>query len=182
MHSYRYLGLQFSASGSFTLARANLYNKGLKAYFKLVKDILSYQPSVNTSMHIFDHTVKPVLLYGSEILGALNPSSPRLRNDVSLDKIYQNIDPDKLNTKFCKFTLWVNRKKLKLCRICRNGKMPLLAHLSRRLIGELIVYQWSGVRRPSVRPSSVVVHNAQRSSSPKPLGRSKPNFMWSLLG
>ena len=29
-----------------------------------------------------------------------------------------------------------------------------LAHLSRRLIGELIVYPWSGVRR---RPSSVVV-------------------------
>ena len=26
-----------------------------------------------------------------------------------------------------------------------------LAHLSRRLIGELIVYPWSGVRRPSVR-------------------------------
>ena len=30
----------------------------------------------------------------------------------------------------------------------------LLAHLSRRLIGELIVYQWSGVR---LRPSVVVV-------------------------
>ena len=51
-----------------------------------------------------------------------------------------------------------------------------LAHLSRRLIGELIVYPWSGVRRPSS------VHNAQTSSSQKPLGRSKPNFMWSLLG
>ena len=111
VHSYRYLGLQFSASGSFTLARANLYNKGLEAYFKLVKDILSFQPSVNTSMHIFDHTVKPVLLYGSEIWGALNPSSPRLRNDVSLDKILiSDIDPDKLNTKFCKFTLGVNKK------------------------------------------------------------------------
>ena len=63
-----------------------------------------------------------------------------------------------------------------------------LAHLSRRLIGELIVYQWSGVRRrrPSVRPSSssssVFVHNAQTSSSQKPLGRSNPNFMWNLLG
>ena len=55
-----------------------------------------------------------------------------------------------------------------------------LAHLSRRLIGELIVYQWSGVRPSSVRPSSVVVYNAQRSSSPKLLDRSKPNFMWSL--
>ena len=30
-----------------------------------------------------------------------------------------------------------------------------LAHLSQRLIGELIGYPWSGVR-PSVRPSSVV--------------------------
>ena len=30
-----------------------------------------------------------------------------------------------------------------------------LAHLSQRLIGELIVYQWSGVRRPSVRRPSV---------------------------
>ena len=51
------------------------------------------------------------------------------------------------------------------------------------LLGELIVYPWSGVRRRSsvVRPSSVV-HNAQTSSSQKLLGRTKPNFMWSLLG
>ena len=40
--------------------------------------------------------------------------------------------------------------------------------------GELIVYQSS--RRSSV------VHHFQRSSSLKPLGQSKPNFMWSLLG
>ena len=53
-----------------------------------------------------------------------------------------------------------------------------LAHLSRRLIGELIVYPWSGGQRPS---ASVIDHNAQTSSSQKPLGRSKPNFMWSLL-
>ena len=53
----------------------------------------------------------------------------------------------------------------------------LLAHLSQRLIGELIGYSWSGVR-----PSSVRRKQFQTSSSPKPLGRSKPNFMWSLLG
>ena len=36
-------------------------------------------------------------------------------------------------------------------------KKPIafLAHLSQRLIGELIVYQWSGVRSPSVRLSVV---------------------------
>ena len=54
-----------------------------------------------------------------------------------------------------------------------------LAHLSQRLIGELIVYSCSGVR-----PSVVVRRRPQfqASSSPKPLARSKANFMWSLLG
>ena len=46
-----------------------------------------------------------------------------------------------------------------------------LAHLSRRLIGELIVYPCSGV------VVVVVVHNFKTSSPPKPLGQSKPNFM-----
>ena len=46
---------------------------------------------------------------------------------------------------------------------------------------ELIVYPSS--RRPSVRPSVRRRRKQfQTSSSPKPLGRSKPNFMWSLLG
>ena len=60
--------------------------------------------------------------------------------------------------------------------------MIFLAHLSQRLIGELIGYQWSGIRPSSVRPSSVRRKQFQTSSSPKPLGRSKPNFMWSVLG
>ena len=38
--------------------------------------------------------------------------------------------------------------------ICISKYQILLAHLSRRLIGELLVYR--GIRRPSVRPSSVV--------------------------
>ena len=59
--------------------------------------------------------------------------------------------------------------------------LKFLAHLSQRLIGELIGYSWSGVRPSSVRPS-VRRKQFQTSSSPKPLGRSKPNFMWSLLG
>ena len=37
-----------------------------------------------------------------------------------------------------------------------NPKDRFLAHLSRRLIGELIVYPCSGVRLSSVRPSSTI--------------------------
>ena len=54
--------------------------------------------------------------------------------------------------------------------------LTFLAHLSRRLTGELIVYPCSGVRPSSVRRSQF-----QRSSPLKPLGQSKPNFMWSIL-
>ena len=43
-----------------------------------------------------------------------------------------------------------------LARCMLNQVNSFLAHLSRRLIGELIVYPWSGVRRRS--SASVVVH------------------------
>ena len=38
---------------------------------------------------------------------------------------------------------------------CSSEVFILLAHLSRRLIGELIVYPWSGVRR---RPFTMLKH------------------------
>ena len=61
-----------------------------------------------------------------------------------------------------------------------------LAHLSRRLIGELIVYQW--LRRPSsvcpssVRRPSVVRQHFQTSSPLKLLGQLISYFIWRLLG
>ena len=51
--------------------------------------------------------------------------------------------------------------------------VDFLAHRSRRLKGELI---------DTDGPASVRRKQFQTSSSPKPLARSKPNFMWSLLG
>ena len=68
---------------------------------------------------------------------------------------------------------------IKACVIRKKIIVLFLAHLNRRLICELIGYSWSGVRPSVCRPS---VHNAQTSSSPKPLGQLKTNFMWSLLG
>ena len=68
--SYWYLGLYFSASGSFSYAKSEFYKKGLKAYFKLCKNILNLHPSIWTSLHLFDHTVKPIFLvkYGELII------------------------------------------------------------------------------------------------------------------
>ena len=61
------IGIHFTASGAFSLAKVELHNKGLKAYFKLRKDFLSLNPGISTSLNVFDHTIKPILLYDSEI-------------------------------------------------------------------------------------------------------------------
>jgi hypothetical protein len=52
----------FSVSGAFTEAK-------LKSYFKLIKSFDGHKPNIKTLIHIFDHTVKLVLKYGSEIWG-----------------------------------------------------------------------------------------------------------------
>ena len=53
-------------SGSFTEAKKEPYQKGLKAYFKFLKCFEHHKPKIKTLLHVFDHTIKPVLLYGSE--------------------------------------------------------------------------------------------------------------------
>jgi hypothetical protein len=67
---YKYLGILFSINGNFTDARIDLHNRGLKASFKLKKSFSELKPNVKTLLHIFDLTVKPILLYGSEVWGA----------------------------------------------------------------------------------------------------------------
>ena len=122
--TYRYLGLYFSASGSFSYAKAELYKKGLKAFYKLCKNILNLQPSVLTSLHLFDHTVKPILLYGCEMWGVFNALSTKFRNGLSLDKIYLNNEPDKLHMKFAKFTLGVHKKSCNFAVMSELGRYP----------------------------------------------------------
>ena len=56
--NYKYLGIYFTASGTFSLAKNELYKKALKAFFKLRKDL---NPGIKTSINVFDHTIKPIL-------------------------------------------------------------------------------------------------------------------------
>ena len=37
---------------------------------------------MDTFLHLFDHTVKPVLLYGSEIWGTINTVSANVKKEV----------------------------------------------------------------------------------------------------
>jgi hypothetical protein len=62
VNRYKYLGIHFCASGSFYFAQEELYKKALKSYFKFSKDLLSLNPTIKTSMHVFDHSSSTSLL------------------------------------------------------------------------------------------------------------------------
>ena len=53
-NTYKYLGVLFSASGTFTPAK-QLYDKAVKALYSLKRNVLFLNPSIYTSLHIFDH-------------------------------------------------------------------------------------------------------------------------------
>ena len=116
----------FSASGSFSQARTDLYKRALKAFFKLRSNFGDLSPNIDTSLHIFDHTVKPILLYGSEIWGLCTPSSRALKNvtDFKLEKAYSKYECDKLTTKFYKYVLGVHKRATNLAVYGELGRTP----------------------------------------------------------
>ena len=135
--SYRYLGVNFTASGSFSFAQEELYKKALKAFFKLQKDLLILQPSVKTSLHVFDHTIKPILLYGCEVWGGFNSFTARFRNTLpSLDKIYSKLKCESLHIRFCKFILGVHSKCTNFAVLSELGRFPL--HFD--ILKQMLVY------------------------------------------
>ena len=66
------------------MLKMNYIKKSLKAFFKLKKDLLSLNPNIRTSMHVFDHTMKPILLYGSDIWGMFNPFTMNAKKKTHL--------------------------------------------------------------------------------------------------
>ena len=79
---------------------------------------------LRTSLHIFDHTVRAVLLYGSETWGISNHTSSKFRNGISLDKIFNNIEPAKLHITFGKFILGVHCKSAHFAVMSELGRYP----------------------------------------------------------
>ena len=125
VRNYCYLGIKFSITGSFTEAKQNLYNRGLKAYFKLKKCFEYHKPKIGTILHAFDHTVKPILLYGSEIWGMLDTNRLNKFKDNYFQKLCNDLVIEKLHIKVCKYILEVSRRSTNLAVMGELGRYPL---------------------------------------------------------
>ena len=109
---YTYLGLEFECSGSMKNALKGLFNKSLKALFKLHK-LTDQNFDLPMLLHIFDHTIAPIMLYGSEVWGIelakmlKNKASANQNN--SLEKNLDNNILTQLEMKFYRKILHVKR-------------------------------------------------------------------------
>ena len=106
--SYCYLGLVIRENGDFTEAIQLLHDKALKASFCLSKTLGKHNYNVNIALKLFDSTVKPILLYGSEIWGAYTINFERVLEDLEgKTALYDKLLFEKPHMKFCKILLSV---------------------------------------------------------------------------
>ena len=103
--SYKYLGFDFTNSGSFSPAKENLRLKALKASFKLKSMIQEGNLSPKTAISLFNSLVRPIALYGSAIWG-----TSLLSNSLqSTLKKCDSLPAEKILLSFARFTLGVHK-------------------------------------------------------------------------
>ena len=138
---YRYLGVMFNASGSFSDAKEELYKRGLKALFKMYKCFEGHKPKIKTLLHVFDHPVKPILTYGSEVWGTFDPQKLLDKGDNYFSKLCNDLKAEKAHMKFCKFSLGVGK---------RSSNLAVIEELGRYLLFiEIIISMFSHLTRLS---------------------------------
>ena len=114
---YNYLGIIFNYNGNFTKAIKSLYDKGSKAMFSLLRKSRSLQLPIDLQLHLFDKVVTPVILYGCEVWG------------FESCKIL-----DKLQLKFCKYILKLNKSTCSNMIYGELGVIPISVRAKCRLL------------------------------------------------
>lgn len=123
---YKYLGLIFSANGDFNISQEDLSKGALRAYFKLPKCCDSHSIRPKSFLHLFDHTIKPILLYACEIWGTINTLSKTIKQpNYSLEMSFSTITAEKVHLKALKFMLGVNKKATNDAIYGETGRLPL---------------------------------------------------------
>ena len=69
VQEYTYLGIEITASGSFTVAQNLLAEKAINALFKIRKQINFSTLPFSSAQKIFETAIEPILTYGSEVWG-----------------------------------------------------------------------------------------------------------------
>ena len=72
VNEYKYLGIYFGRTGSYVSAKKHIAEQANKAIFALMKKIRYLDLPLDIQIDLFNKTIKPILLYGSELWGISN--------------------------------------------------------------------------------------------------------------
>ena len=123
MREYKYLGVMFTTSGKFSVAISYLYSRGPKAYFKLI-NIFKHAHSTPSTLYI--HLI--ILLnpyYYMLVEYGVCLTKISFASGSPIEKVFNDLQIEKLNIKFCKFILGVNKKASNLAVRGELGRYPL---------------------------------------------------------
>ena len=138
---YCYLGILFHRNGSFTPALDELRAKSTRALYSLKGKIIKGSLSFKSLMTLFDSLIKPVFLYGCQVLAPyyktmnfLSKISPEKSPDSILKYIAQDDSYEKFHLKFLKWSLGVHSKSSNIGCWGDTGRYPLFFEASKLAI------------------------------------------------
>jgi hypothetical protein len=117
---YKYLGIMFKSNGSLSDNVSYLAQKGQKAMFKLIKTLNNQWPSFNTSMHLFNSMIKPILTYGADVWGIYILNGKK----VNFSKLLKN-NLEKCQQKFLRYSIGLNKRTPIISLYGETGVYPL---------------------------------------------------------
>ena len=124
---YTYLGISIDINGNFTSAKQLLYQKGLKALFKLTKSLQNTDINPSVALHIFNHTVQQVILYGCELWGMENKnlSKTKKAENFKIENTYAGHLLNKIEMKFCRIVTGAGKYASNIGIKSELGRYPL---------------------------------------------------------
>ena len=124
--SYTYLGITFTLSGSFMIAREELRKKALRSYFSLKRTLDVNSLSVKAVLKLFDSLILPILSYGIQVWFSTTHVAAILKGKSSFSIKKLSLDSmEKLHMEIIKWTLGVHKRASNIGCYGETGRAPL---------------------------------------------------------
>ena len=132
---YKYLGFIIAASGTYSHGIKNLADRAKRAWFAIYSILAkSKNKAIKTYVTLFEHVVKPVLMYGCEIWGVT------IKNDKDVSEIGGEIW-ERFHLRVCKNILGVHKSTSNIAVLSEIGRYPISHDIHKQMVKYLLRFE-----------------------------------------
>ena len=128
VQEYKYLGIIFKCSGTFTEAIKELSKKALKVLFMIRRKFHSSTMNPVLHLKLYEACIKPILLYCSEAWAPFALKLDSLKkndNPHILEEQFTKKKKKKIHLKFCKYLLGTHKYTSNTAALAELGQYPM---------------------------------------------------------